>query len=353
MKKFYLMSLVALAAMLLVPLAWGNGTAAGTVITQGTGTSQWGDPVIEGQCYSNFQSGAGQYNSAAASVYTTIDAVYGWAIATDPNNGASGGQPGVAWVAFTWVVVNRGNASDHALIDSQNISYTGPGTPSNWTIAYYTSEGAVTTTKVAAEDAATSFWVSITPSSTVGQADDGSKISFDVRLRSAGNAAHTRYIGDDTTTNYCGLAADFAKGGTITDDCWLTITGPVISTASAVTMITTPGNGAAGDVVPGSSIVYRVRMTNSGLGSATGAIIYNQIANQTKLHYGSGATGTLLGSTGTTQAYYDDGSPAWDAFSTVYAAGRAAVEGCTKVRLDIGSLAASAHADLSIRVVVK
>lgn len=340
--------------------AWAVGTDSGTVISAGGdgGNASYATPTdTAGEAVVSFQFGAGSYVEPTNTTYRTVQAVYGWAILAGQAWNGSGVSSGAAGVMtpFTFTVYNRGNTSDTANLTTPGGLSHGSGA-SNWNVQIQTlGGGVITDTGSLGEDASFDFKVAVTPSSTPGEAPDGSVATFTVQIASTIGGSYTAYVG--ANAGYYGQSSagtDDRKGGSITDSAFLSITGPTIGAAITVAGVTGLANGAT-EIGPGAEIQYQVAVSNTGTGPADNVVCHFDIPANTTLAYSGSGTDTgaassngMYSDVGSTKETYNGG---WGAYSIN---SQGATAGITKVRFALSSqLGAATTANCFVRVDVQ
>jgi uncharacterized repeat protein (TIGR01451 family) len=204
------------------------------------------------------------------------------------------GTPGQV-VNLVFTVANRGNTNDQFTASIVGAASNGVGS-SNWVRTLESSP-----TAWIAPGATTIYTLQVTID---GAAANNSYVEFQVALDSANEddancVIDYAYEGDNTTA-YCGdygVAMDgsatnadsylyhgYVVQGAATANTWIrvTVTGPVLGIVKLIDSITL--DGSASVVVPGATISYQIRVSNTGAGAATSVEISDTIpANTTRL----------------------------------------------------------------------
>lgn len=288
MKKFLVLILILSIAAFV--FGDGKGTTAGTLITNTatvgaanmatTESNAVGTNVImiDGGIWTSTQADQG---GAAGGTYTYIT--------TFTNEGNTN-----QWFAFTAVATNT-NGSTGGGVDSWTTSF------SNQAIA-----GATVTRCTLAPDDAASIDFKCTVS---GSAANGSYVGYILLAEPRSNSSFTAYIGDNGT-NYGGTISEDAEyttgeivcNGTAGRIWTVTIAGPLLAIDKSIEAVDTLTSGAIGaGAYPGATITYKIAVTNTGTGGATGVYVRDSIPANTT--YEAGTLQIKVGSAYTNMVY--------------------------------------------------
>jgi uncharacterized repeat protein (TIGR01451 family) len=208
--------------------------------------------------------------------------------------GASGGT-----VTLVFAAINEGNCpTDYTFSVVAASTLAGPSTGTNWILTWI---GGSTVAGVAMGDPFTNrLQVDI-----AGDAVDGAQIGWQIEISAAPSAGsfatNIRYDGDQAGVNYYGgdMGIDWdgsvdrpgilvhtngtEGAGTENEYIQVTVQGPVLGISKSITALDLTGVAMGAKVIPGATITYTIRVSNTGSGFANNVIVRDTRPTSTTL----------------------------------------------------------------------